>query len=91
MDVKLSPKVLKQLKKCPQHIGIKLQLWANQVRTSGLRHAQTIKGFHDEPLRGSKKGRRSIRLSKQWRAEYIITEEGKIEFILVLEVHPHDY
>ena len=91
MDVRLSDKVLKKLKKTPKHIGTKLLAWANLVRSQGLRKTQLIQGFHDEPLKGAKSGRRSIRLSKKWRAEYTINSDGIIEFILVEEVHPHDY
>lgn len=65
MEVELSQKVKKQLKKTPSHIAIKLHSWANSVRNRGLQYTQLLKGFHDEPLKGSKKGRRSIRLSKQ--------------------------
>jgi proteic killer suppression protein len=68
-----------------------LLAWAGLVRKNGLQYTQTLKGFHDEPLKGNKKERRSIRLSKQWRAEYTINQDGNIEFVLVEEVHPHDY
>jgi proteic killer suppression protein len=47
-------------------------------------------GYHDEPLLGDRKGQRSIRLNKQWRAIYRILAQ-KIEFILIEEVTPHDY
>ena len=65
VDVKLSSKVMKQLRKTPTHIGVKLLAWVKLVGTKGINHAQTQKGYHDEPLKGSKKGRRSIRLSKK--------------------------
>jgi toxin HigB-1 len=34
---------------------------------------------------------RSIRLNKQWRAIYVIKDDGEIEFVEIIEVTPHDY
>jgi toxin HigB-1 len=48
-------------------------------------------GWHDEPLLGKRKGQRSIRLNKQWRAIYVIKDDGAIEFVEIIEVTPHDY
>ena len=85
-------KVKKRLRKVPQYIVTKLLAWVDSVEECGLRATQLTKGYHDEPLKGKKSGRRSIRLSKQWRAEYTIRNEGlEVEFLLIEEVHPHDY
>lgn len=92
MDVVFSDKVKKQLKKIPEHIVAKLLAWVDSVEDCGLRITQMTKSFHDEPLKGKKFGRRSIRLSKKWRAEYTIQNHKiEIEFILIEEVHPHEY
>ena len=92
VDVVLSERVKKQLRKTPSHIVTKLLAWVDSVEDQGLRLTQLTKGFHDEPLRGKKMGRRSIRLSKKWRAEYTIQNETlEIEFVFIEEVHPHDY
>jgi proteic killer suppression protein len=92
VDVILSERVKKQLKKTPEHIVKKLLAWIDSVEDRGLRQTQMIKSFHDEPLKGKKTGHRSIRLSKQWRAEYTIhNNKLKVEFILIEEVHPHAY
>ena len=42
----------------------------------GLRETRKIKGYHDEPLQGDRKGQRSIRLNKAYRAFYIVKEDG---------------
>jgi proteic killer suppression protein len=60
------------------------------IGTEGLERAKRIPGFHDEPLKGERKGQRSIRLSRSWRAIYVI-ERGGIEFVEVKEVIHHDY
>jgi proteic killer suppression protein len=54
-----------------------------------LLEARKIPGFHDEPLKGKRKGKRSIRLNKQWRAIYQELN-GYIE-IEIMEVNKHDY
>ncbi len=51
---------------------------------------QKIKGYHDEPLKGKRKGQRSIRLSKSYRAIYTI-KKNEIEFVSIEEVNKHDY
>jgi proteic killer suppression protein len=50
-----------------------------------------VAGFHDEPLKGKRRGQRSIRLSRQWRAIYEIRTDGRTQFISVEEVTPHAY
>lgn len=64
------------------------------VESQGLKIARSSKGFHDEPLRGERKGQRSIRLNIQWRAIYETKIEygvEKIELVEVIEVTPHKY
>lgn len=90
MLVELSKNAEKILRKAPKHVVAKLLAWVDLVEQDGLDHARIRPGFHDEPLKGSLKGKRSIRLSKQWRAIYSI-KKNKIEFILVERVTPHDY
>ena len=80
----------KDLKKVPMPIKKKLFIWVAAVEERGLEEVRKIPGFHDEPLLGERKGQRSIRLNKQWRAIYKVLNE-KIEFILIEEVTPHDY
>ena len=96
MVVRLSRNASKQLRKVPPHIRKSLNFWILSVQEEGIELVRRIPGYHDEPLTGDKAGRRSIRLNRQWRAEYIETEaedaEGIfIDIILIMEVHPHDY
>lgn len=50
-----------------------------------------VPGYHDEALKGKRSGQRSIRLSKAYRAIYVIDQGGKIEIVKVLEVNKHEY
>lgn len=79
----------KDLKKLPLHIIEKLKMWAKTVNNHGIAEARKCKGYHDEPLQGNRKGQRSIRLSKSYRAIYI--EDTKIIKITVIEVNKHEY
>lgn len=81
----------KQLKKAPQNIRLKFRIWLDSIKLKGLPETRKSSGWHDEPLKGNRKGQRSIRLNKQWRAIYIINKQGDIEFIEIQEVTPHEY
>jgi proteic killer suppression protein len=50
-----------------------------------------IKSFHDEPLKGKRSGQRSIRLNKDYRAIYVINQDGGVEILEVQEVNKHEY
>jgi proteic killer suppression protein len=88
--IELTKKASKELSKAPTQVHDKFMSWSKYVKDFGLLEARKIKGFHDEPLTGNRKGQRSIRLNKQWRAIYIIIN-NKVEFVEVQEVTPHDY
>jgi len=83
--------VNKQLDRVPLHILEKFRAWVLAVETDGLRSTRTLPGFHDEPLKGKRKGQRSIRLSRAYRAIYIESKDGHIELIEVIEVNKHEY
>ena len=87
----LSEKAKKNLLKIPSYIVNKLMSWVEAINSDGLREVRMSSGYHDEPLKGKRKGQRSIRLSKSYRAIYIEKDNGKIEFLEVLEVNKHDY
>jgi len=89
-SVEISKKALKQLKTVPDYILDKFLSWVEAVELEGLSEIRKTPGFHDEPLKGKRKGQRSIRLSKSYRAIYII-EKNKVEFVLVEEVNKHEY
>jgi toxin HigB-1 len=90
-NVKIARKAERELKKLPVHIVIKLMSWIDSVGHVGLRETVKAKGYHDEPLQGKRKGQRSIRLSKSYRAIYIIEKDGRVEFVEVQEVNKHEY
>ncbi len=50
-----------------------------------------IPGYHDEPLKGDRKGQRSSHLSRGYRVIYEELSSGEIVIVSVLEVNKHDY
>lgn len=84
-------KALKELKKSPKHIQEKFSFWVVSVEKTGIEETRKRPGWHDEPLQGERKGQRSIRLNKQWRAIYVIKRDNTIELVEVMEVTPHEY
>jgi len=90
-EVQLTKKALKNLKKVPLYVTLKLQAWVNSVWHDGLCEARKIPGYHDEPLQRDRMGQRSIRLSKSYRAIYVIEKEERIYFVVILEVNKHGY
>jgi proteic killer suppression protein len=81
----------KQLERVPEVITRKFRLWVALVEESGIREVRRHKGFHDEPLKGKRRGQRSVRLNRAYRAIYVDREAGKVELVEVLEVNKHDY
>ncbi len=81
----------RDLEKVPKHILVKLFEWIEAISHDGLLEIRKIPGFHDEPLKGTRKGQRSIRLSKAYRAIYEVIDKDKIKVIEILEVNKHDY
>lgn len=90
-EIQITKQALKNLSKTPIHIQEKFRAWLVAVNKVGLEETRKRPGWHDEPLLGDRKGQRSIRLNKQWRAIYIIKNNHHIEFIEVKEVTPHEY
>ena len=89
--VELTPNAQKKIVKIPRQIILKLKLWSTQVESLGIRKVMQIKGYHDEPLKGERKGQRSIRLNKSYRAFYRRLDSGNIEIIEVFDVNKHKY
>ncbi len=71
----------RQLQRLPKYIA----------ENVGLENVRLIRGYHDEPLHGHRKGQRSIRLNRAYRAIYEIRNDGTIEFVSIEEVTKHDY
>lgn len=91
IEVILGKQARKDVKKIPHYIVTKLFEWIEQVTHEGLDELRKRPGYHDEPLSGKRKGQRSIRLSKGYRAFYIENSDGEMEIIEVIEVNKHDY
>ena len=89
--VVVSKKAKDNLRAVPVYIARKVSAWIDSVAHDGLLAVRKIPGFHDEPLKGDRKGQRSIRLSKSYRAIYIIGKQGNIEIAEIIEVNKHDY
>lgn len=84
-------RVSKQLEMLPDHIVLKFYAWVEAVRLAGLSQVRMQPGFHDEPLKGKRKGQRSIRLNAAYRAVYEERKDGSIKLIEVIEVNKHEY
>jgi len=80
----------KDIKKVPLHVQTKLFGWVDDVEERGVEEVRKVPGYHDEPLRGKRQGQRSIRLSRSYRAIYVI-KKAKVEFVSVEEVNKHEY
>ncbi len=65
--------------------------WVGAVQLEGLESVRRLPGYHDEPLQGRWKGHRSIRLSRSYRAIYILREDETVEFAWVESVSKHEY
>jgi toxin HigB-1 len=88
--VKLARAVERRVLKLPPHVRMKLKAWAAAVEEFGLPEIRKIPGYHDEPLSGDRVGQRSIRLSRGYRAFYVV-EGGDVYVVVVIEVNKHDY
>lgn len=91
VNVQLSPRALKDMKKIPLHVAIKLHSWMDNVVHHGLSEVRKIPGYHDEPLKGERLGQRSIRLNRSYRAIYVIENNESLRFVEILEVTKHEY
>ena len=89
--VLISRAAQKDLKSVPDYIKDHLLVWIETVEADGLELVRKVPGYHDEPLKGDRKGQRSIRLSRAYRAIYRVLEDGGIEFVSVEEVNKHRY
>lgn len=87
--VQFDIRIEKDLSKLPIHILNKLRMWVDLVNHKGIIEVRKIPGFHDEPLSGDRKGQRSIRLNKAYRAIY--TEDKNRIKVTIIEVNKHDY
>lgn len=88
--VVLAKKVIKGLDSIPQYILDKLEIWIQTVHELGIEETRKVPGYHDEPLKGNRRGQRSIRLNRSYRAIYKISTHSVV-FVEIIEVNKHDY
>ena len=81
--------IAKQCLKLPLTIVKKYELWKNIIFRHGPDKLKEFPGFHDEKLKGERKGQRSSRLSNQYRVIY--TVEKDIVTVLVMEITSNKY
>lgn len=81
----------RDLLKIPLHVVRKIQGCVDDIENAGLSEVRKVSGYHDELLKGKRAGQRSVRLSKAYRAIYVIGQDSNIEIVKVLEVNKHDY
>ena len=65
--------------------------WIDDVASRGLSEVRKTPGYQDEPLKGDRKGQRSIRVSKAYRAIYVLYKNKNFAFVIILEVNKHEY
>jgi addiction module RelE/StbE family toxin len=73
----------------PVNVVKHYELWKKIVEQEGQQGLRLIKGLHDEALKGSWKGYRSSRLTKDWRVIYRV--EKRMCEAYVIEINCHDY
>jgi len=81
--------IAKTCVRLPLQVLKKYELWKNIVFRHGPDKLREFPGFHDEKLKGERKGQRSSRLSDQYRLIYEI--ERDIVTVMVVEITPHKY
>jgi proteic killer suppression protein len=82
-------RVVRRVPHLPDEILKRYEKWKDIVRHSGPGGLRTIKGFHDEALRGEWFGHRSSRLGLQYRVIYKVVEREVL--VEVVDITAHDY
>ena len=81
----------KQIERLRESIGVAVTIWKKAVEFKGLPEVRKSKSYHDEPLKGSRHGQRSIRLNRAYRLIYEESEQNEIVVVGVKEVNKHEY
>lgn len=79
----------KAVRKLQPWIVKEYETWKDLVHRHGPSVLREFPGYHDEALRGERKGQRSSRLNRQYRVIYAADED--IVTVYVLEITPHNY
>ncbi len=89
--VRWARKTSEQLERMPERIQRKFYAWVSAIQLAGLDKVRMSRALHDEPLSGQRRGQRSIRLNRSYRAIYHELESQNIVTVEVLEISKHDY
>ena len=89
-NVRITKKAQKDLKNVPIYVAVNLHKWVDDIEERGLEEVRKVKSYHDEPVKGKRKGQRSIRLAKAYRAFYRIIKECNL-VVEIQEVNKHEY
>ena len=89
--LEFSKRAEKQVRRLPGRVVRKLKTWVYLVEEIGLEEVRKTPGYHDEPLVGRRRGMRSIRLSRAYRAIYEVVRQEGIEVVAIEEVSKHGY
>ena len=87
--IKEHTSIAKSCARAPHSVVRKYELWKDIVFRHGPEKLTEFPGFHDEKLKGRRKGQRSSRLSLQYRVIYSV--ERAIVTVFVFEITPHQY
>jgi len=79
----------KTIARLPPQIVKKYELWKDLVFRHGPEKLREFPGFHDEQLKGDRRGRRSSRLNIFHRVIYQVEREQVS--VYVIEISPHKY
>jgi len=82
-------RVEKQIDSAPIEIIKRYEKWKDIAMISGPPGLRSIKGFHDERLRGEWQGYRSSRLGLKYRVIYRLIHE--LSLFQVVQLTPQDY
>ena len=91
LHIEISKLAGNQLCKIPHSIQDSFSKWVDRIEKIGIQETRKISGYHDEPLKGDRRGQRSVRLNKGYRAIYIQRSLGDIKILEVLEINKHGY
>jgi len=81
--------IAKTIRRLPPWIVKEYETWKDLVYRHGPEYLKQFPGYHDEQLKGWRKGQRSSRLNQQYRVIYAVNKT--IVSIYVLEITPHNY
>lgn len=89
--VEFSKFAAKQIEKLPGPIRTAIDIWKESIERLGLGETRKLKGYHDEPLKGHRRGQRSVRLNRSYRLIYEVIDQKEVTILGVKEVNKHDY